>query len=229
MKKRQLFCIPCAGGSASFYYEFARLLKGEIDVYPIELKGHGARIEECLCNSMNDLVNDVTESVVKFGIKDNYEMLGYSMGTNICFEVQKKLSERFGIEPNHMYFCANNAPHIDENEPWIHNLDDADFIKEISRFGGIPDEILREPELLNLFLPIMRADFKIENEYIGVERRLPCDISIIYGAQDNDITRIGEWKRYTKSRCLFYEMSGDHFFIRKNTELIKLVKIIRES
>ncbi len=53
--------------------------------------------------------------------------------------------------------------------------------------GGTPEELSNNKELLDIFIPIIRNDFKIlENyNYEKKEDKIECDVSILNGKQDS--------------------------------------------
>jgi len=54
-------------------------------------------------------------------------------------------------------------------------------------YGGNTHEIIENQELLDLFLPILRADFKISETYCHQENKdkIACDITVINGRNDH--------------------------------------------
>lgn len=86
--------------------------------------------------------------------------------------------------------------------------------------NGTPSAVLENKELMDLFLPILRADFKMNNEYQynTVSSRIKEDLSIIFGNKDHIIDRnnILSWRDLTDGDCDFFEIDGDHFYVNRN-------------
>ena len=76
------------------------------------------------------------------------------------------------------------GPQLGNVLPPIHELPHDKFIAEIQRrYGGIPEVLLKEPELLAITLPILRADLAALNSYrYRAEARLECGISCFCGS-----------------------------------------------
>ena len=218
MKKIQMFCLPYAGGNASFYYQFNKYLDEQIELVPIELKGHGSRIMENTATSMDELVDDALSEILKYKEDLPYALFGYSMGTNICYELYHKLCEKIHQEPLHVFFAANTPPHDPEDERDCHTWSDEDFIKMLTSYGGVSKEMLEEKELWEIFIPILRA----QNV-----KKLNCDISVFYSEEDNKKNNMDEWEGYTQSVCRFYSYEGKHFFILDKVK--DVVSIINET
>ena len=54
-------------------------------------------------------------------------------------------------------------------EAHVHLYDDAEFREELLRVGGISPEVLEIDELCDIFLPIIRNDYKLIEEYVPTE------------------------------------------------------------
>ena len=101
--------------------------------------------------------------------------------------------------------------------PPLHKLPDADFVHALQkRYEAIPQAIIDNPELLQVLLPILRADIQMVETYrYAAEPPLGVDILVLGGAEDTVVApaRLAEWKRHTSGNCLVYQFSGRHFFL----------------
>ena len=81
----------------------------------------------------------------------------------------------------------------------IHALDDDAFLDALqSRFGGVPDAVRNEPDLLALLLPSLHADIKAFETYAPVPgRRVACPLRVYGGADDRNPrpAQLGGWQR----------------------------------
>lgn len=230
MDKIKLFCLPYAGGSAVIYLKLKRYLNNNIELVPIELAGRGKRYNELLYEDMDEAVNDIF-NVVKNEIHNyKYAVLGYSMGTIISYELIKKIIEEKLDGPEHVFFAAKEPMYMETKEKSIHKLIDNEFINEIVKLGGIPKEILEQKGILDFFLPILRADYRIVELYKDTSEitDLGCDITALGGKKDN-ITeeKMYAWREYTTKRFKLHMFEGGHFFINDNIE--NICNIINEE
>ncbi len=106
------------------------------------------------------------------------------------------------------------------------------------RLNGTPKEVLEEPEIMQLVLPMLRADFQLVQTYLyRDEPPLNCPITAFGGLGDEDIPRedLQEWASQTVASFTLRMMPGDHFFIHSSrsvlTDLISvsLTGILRET
>jgi len=100
-------------------------------------------------------------------------------------------------------------------------------MNELFKLEGTPKEILENSELMNIFLPILRSDFKIVERYTYKEKKdkLDCNFTVLYGKDDDmRINEICDWQKHTHQKCNFVKFSGGHFFINNHTE--EIIQII---
>ena len=216
-----LFCLPYAGGSQAIYYKWRKYLKPSIKLVPIELKGRGKRFGEEFYESLEEAVEDIFDNIKDQILQDEYAIYGHSMGSVLAYELYYKIRDEKLNMPKHMFFSGYQAPSIPRKKRQIYTLPDEEFIKEVIKLGGTPQEVADNEELLRLFAPILRSDFKILEKYIYKEmkEKIQCDISIFNGEKD-DTTKedILAWKDHGDKDFKVYNFDGNHFFINANVE-----------
>ncbi len=225
----KLFCFPCAGGTAQMYFKWKKELSGFFEIIPIELAGRGLRSSEPLYKSFFELVDDVATKVEeKIVDSTQYALLGFSMGALITYEVYQVLKKKGCVEPLHLFFLGREAP--DCKILKINHLSDDDFLREIISYEGIPHELSENEEILRFFLPILRADFKIHEQYCNnYPLEVSTNMSVIWGKEDKSIIRseMSSWQRLCNKTCSLYELDGSHFFINTQEHLVlQLIKNI---
>lgn len=224
MNKLKIFCFPYAGGSAAIYNAWNKQLKYEgLEFIPVELAGRGRRMQETLYANVADMVSDVL-SKIEGELKGSYAFFGHSMGGMICYELYNLIREKGLPLPKHIFFSGRGAPSIERKEKkQYHLMSEEVFKKEVIDLGGTPPEFFNNPELLEIFLPLLKNDFKLaENAPLHTNPNpLACDISVFIGT-DEDLTReqCDDWERHTHGKCTIHYMEGGHFFIHQKSESI---------
>ncbi|OJW52767.1 MAG: hypothetical protein BGO67_04770 [Alphaproteobacteria bacterium 41-28] len=157
--KIRLFCFHHGGGSASTFYPWVTLLP--VEVVAIQLPGRETRYKEPLLESMKEVVPHILEDFKKYTEKP-FVIFGHSVGALIGFELVRSLRRLRLSLPLHLVMSGCKAPHLPLGRRSLHDLPTPKLISELTIYNGIPSEILNgDPELLDLFFPIIRADFKI--------------------------------------------------------------------
>lgn len=157
-----LFCFPFAGGGASAYNSWVQKMKDTITVCPIQLPGREERIMEKPYHNMTDMLDELEETIWE-NIRGPYAFWGHSMGGKIAYELEKRMEKR-GKTARCFMVSGSRIPSIPEPNP-IYHLPDDEFKKVLGRFEGTPKEILENQELLDFFLPMLRADFTMDETY----------------------------------------------------------------
>jgi medium-chain acyl-[acyl-carrier-protein] hydrolase len=223
----RLFCFPYAGGSAGLFRTWSAQLPLDIEVCPIQLPGREQRIGEKPYTSLSELINSLLFLLDQY-LDRPFAFFGHSMGALISFEFARALHRTHRhVSPIHLFVSAHRAPQLPSQHPPIHSLSDILFLDELRRFNGTPEDVLQHAELLQLLLPLLRADFTLAETYHYIpERPLSCPISVFGGLQDleNAPATLEAWSEQTSKLCKVYSFPGDHFYIRQSqTSLLSIL------
>lgn len=223
----QLFCLPYAGGGASAYRMWPDALGADIEVHAVRLPGREDRIRE-----RPEVDPAALATAIAARADRPYVLFGHSMGARLCFEVARHLRERGEALPERLYVSACRPPDLDLAGPLdgLSRLSDEELVERLTVYGGLPSAIAAEPDLLKLFLPALRADFRWLDEYRYQEGpALPLAIVGFAGARDHAVPagRMGGWRRHTTEGFRLHTLGGDHFFLHEN--LAVLAALIRDD
>ncbi|WP_019505899.1 thioesterase II family protein [Pleurocapsa sp. PCC 7319] len=216
--KLRLFCLPYAGGAASTFSSWSTSLTSEVEICPIELPGHGYRIAERPLDRLEPLVEKLTHALLPY-LDKPFAFFGHSMGGLVGFELTHKIRKHCNISPEHLFISGRHAPQVPGSKPPIHHLPEPKFINELGRLNGTPKAVLENVELMELFLPVLRADFAaIETHAYIPKPRLDCPITVLGGIQDFEIAcnDLEPWREQTNGNFSMQMFQGDHFFINSN-------------
>ena len=213
----RLFCFPYAGGGAAVFRQWSSLLPEGVDLCPIEIPGRGKRFGEPLFKRLVPLVIEVTEALGPF-LDRPFAFFGHSMGGLIAFELTRHLRRRGKELPEFLFISASEPPHrLKPRDRITYQLPDAEFLKELERLGGTPPEVLKHRELIELFLPVVRADIEIMETYrYSEEAPLSMTTVVFGGEQDSEVSLndLQGWRDQTSGSFHLHPLPGDHFFIK---------------
>ena len=227
--KVRLFCFPYAGGGAASFRGWEQDLSDVAEVCPIQLPGRGSRINEPPFVSMSDLVPAILPAL-KDSLDKPVALFGHSMGAAIAFEVAFHMRRAYGVEPVHLFVSGRRAPQLEVRDARTYALPDDRFIEELRRLNGTPKEVFENAELLQLMIPLVRADFQICQTYASsVTKPLACPITAFGGIADHDVRRqnLEAWQEQTSASFKLHMMEVDHFFL--NTARRSLLRLISEE
>jgi medium-chain acyl-[acyl-carrier-protein] hydrolase len=216
LARLRLFCFHHAGGAASAFREWNRRLPSSIDVCPVQLPGHSTRMHEPLARDLDRLTEAATDGLLP-ELLEPFVFFGHSLGALVAFRVARELAARGVAGPHRLFVAARAAPGAETKRLALSDLPDRDFVHEMkTRYNAIPDAISNDPELLALFLPTLRADFRLHETYVHRPGApLSCGISAYGGVADSNVSeeQLEAWQRETAGRFSSEMFDGGHFFV----------------
>ncbi|MFG1945699.1 thioesterase II family protein [Nonomuraea sp. NPDC048826] len=216
----RLFCLPYAGGSARIFQDWRDDLPDFVDVRPLELPGRGLRFSEPPQDRLETVVTDLLETV---SAEDDLPLaiFGYSYGALLGFELAWRLERRRGTGPVCLIVAAARAPIWPGPLNRLGDLPDAQLLEGLRLMNGTPRELLEHRQLMEIMLPVVRADFTAAERYQYRPGPLPsCPITAFCGTDDPVVSRTSmeAWAECTASDFALHELPGDHFFLRSARE-----------
>ena len=218
----RLFCFPYAGGSAQIHRQWGKALPQEVDVCSVQLPGRGNRLAEPAYTRLPQLVEACLEGLGSFFDRP-FAFFGHSMGAMISFELTRLLRRNKRQLPAQIFLSGRTAPEFSNDAKKTYDLPDPEFIAELKNLNGTPQELLANEELMQLMLPILRADFEICQTYEYVdESPLDRPISVYGGLEDEYIGRdeFDAWRSQTTSHFILKMFAGGHFFLHSAEDLL---------
>ena len=216
-KKVSLFCFPYAGGGGHIYYNWHHYCSTDLEIQCIQLPGRGVRINESPIDNVRELIK-VIYAELDFNWSQPYAFFGHSMGALISYELAVYIYEQEKKLPQGLFLSARVPPHLANKKENVHLLSDQDFIQELKRLNGTPEEALNNEELLQLMLPTIRADFAICETYQYEKRTpLPTPLTVFGGKEDSEVSpsQLAEWDQYTSEKFQQLNYDGGHFFLHQ--------------
>ena len=218
----RMFCFPYAGGGASAYRGWAASLPNDVEVCPVQLPGRESRLRDQAFEKSEPLIQALADALQPW-MDMPFVFFGHSMGGMISFELSRELRRRGKTLPLHVFVSGRRAPQQPAREEPIHDLPEPEFIEKLRELNGTPEEVLQHAELMKLLVPVLRADFAVNETYTYTEEE-PFDfgISAFGGLGDVEVTKedVENWRVHTRGRFRMRMLPGDHFFLHSAKDLI---------
>ncbi len=211
----RLFCLPYSGAGASAFRAWPDSLPTTVEVCPVQLPGRESRLGEPSFTRLLPLVEATAQALLPH-LDKPFALFGHSVGALASFELARHLRKQYDLEPAHLFISGHPAPQTPDPDPPIHALPEPEFVEGLRRYSGIPDVVLENAELRELYLPILRADFEIHETYTyTAEPLLDCPISVFAGVGDHKGSRANfeAWREQTMASCSLHMFEGGHFFL----------------
>jgi len=186
-----------------------------VEVCSIQPPGREHRLAERAFTEFQPYVESLTETLEDW-LDLPSVFFGHSLGALTAFEAARLLRERSGKGPVALFASACRSPQSATWERKVHQLPDDQFLEELRRLNGTPQEALDHPELMELMLPIVKADFAVYESYVyAAGPALDCPIHVLGGVGDERVTRddLAGWGKQTTGGFSVRMFPGDHFFL----------------
>ncbi|MEO4048122.1 alpha/beta fold hydrolase [Pseudomonas sp. CAU 1711] len=224
----RLYCFPYAGAGHTVYQHWCDRLGEGVEVALVKLPGRGARFNEPRAESLAELAEALAQAIAGGqSATQPFALFGHSMGALLAFETARALRGR-GLAPSALLVSARTAPAAHGWRERVCDLPAAQFLEVIRGMNGLPQEVLDNPEWLDLFLPIIRDDFALCEDYrYSAAPPLSCPIHVLAGQADAGVPvpLLAGWTEETTGDCRTWLFPGGHFYLfEQEAELLGLLQ-----
>lgn len=218
----RLFCFPPAGAGAFLFRPWLTYSSAEIEIFAIQLPGREHRLKEPCFTQLEPLIQALTEAVIPTLEQGKFAFFGHSMGALIAFELTRELRRQGSVLPEHLFVCGRRAPQIPIDHP-LYPESDSILIEALRQYGGTPEAVLQNADLMELFLPIFRSDLRVNEKY-QYQSKIPLELPItMFGAMNDSVAtpeQFEQWKEHTSARFDLQLFEGGHMFFKDDPRLL---------
>ena len=227
--KAKILAIPFAGGNKYSFNKIEQHISPSFEWITLELPGRGDRFKESLLSNIPEMVDDLYVNIRQHIVKGEYVLFGHSMGCLLGYELIKKISKNNLKLPYCAFFLGRGAPEHDRFTSKKSTLPPELFWEEIRKIGGMPKDFFNQKDLMDVFYPVLKNDFRaIENYcYSKMARPFTVPMKIMMGKDEigveeekTTIKEMKDWANETDANCNFEIVPGNHFFIHEKSKMI---------
>jgi medium-chain acyl-[acyl-carrier-protein] hydrolase len=174
---------------------------------------------EPVASDVESIVEPLSRALAPY-LDRPFALFGHSMGAMLCFELARTLASAYGVQPALLISSGWRSPDVMEKRR-DYDLEDEDFVTMLRDLNGTPEELLQNREMLELLLPILRADFYLTQTYRYVDGDpLACPIRVYGGSEDRSVPAeiLRPWKNLTTGPFSMSIIPGDHFFLHQSQD-----------
>ncbi|WP_051926621.1 thioesterase II family protein [Streptomyces durhamensis] len=218
----RLFCFPFAGGGAAAYRPWVPLLADVAQVLPLHLPGREARRREALVRDIDVMARAVADALAPW-CREPYAFYGHSMGALLAHRTVAVLQRRGLPLPALLFAAARRPPHMPPDLPLVHPLNRRELAAKMRNLGATPERILEDEALLDIFLPVLRADFEMGETASPWRTDAPLAVPIVaMGGQCDGVRRaeLSDWRLHTSKSFACRMFAGGHFFHLEHPEAV---------
>jgi surfactin synthase thioesterase subunit len=194
----RVFCFPHAGGNPRAFLGWQAGLGDDAEIVAIRRPGREHRSAE-RAPAIGELIDGAAAAVADVTGRDGRPcyLFGHSLGALVAFEVCRRLAGS-ADPPRHLVASGCSAPSLlpSERVKQIATLTGAEFAEAIAFFGGLAPEVIADPEVRDLLLPGLIADFRMAVGYrYRPGPRLAVPATLVVGRGDPHVkqAQIAPW------------------------------------
>ncbi|MFJ3088808.1 thioesterase II family protein [Streptomyces sp. NPDC086838] len=209
----ELVCFPHAGGAAGFWRPLADAVGDALDVRAVQYPGRLDRFREAPLDDLHRLADLVAEALAAGPAPAGPRvLLGHSMGASLAREVALRLSDVPGHGAAALIASGRRAPSR-PGSGWPET--DEALLARVRELGGTDPAVLADPELLDVILPALRADYAAVARYVPGGGLLSCPVVALTGDADPEVTAedVAPWRETTTGPFAMRVLPGGHFFL----------------
>ncbi|MER6399581.1 thioesterase II family protein [Kitasatospora sp. NPDC059973] len=217
----RVVCFPHAGGSASYFLDYATALAPYADVLAVQYPGRQDRFGEPGIDSVTGLADRVYEALLPWTDLP-LTFFGHSMGAAVCFEVARRFEADGGAGPARLFVSGSRAPSR-PRESAVYRLPDDELLAEVSELGGTDARVLADPELRAVILPALRSDYTaIETYRCAPDAVVSQPVTALTGDADPRVSldEAGGWARHTTGAFELEVFPGGHFYLAEQRDAV---------
>lgn len=217
----RLVCFPHVGGGASFFTPWADLTPSDVELMAVRYPGREDRLLEEPAVTMRELAEPIAQECAEL-LDQPLAFFGHSMGASVAYEVALRLQQNHGAALSGLFVSGRPGPGRDEVSRRYGEIGDAELLESIGVLGGTQAEVFENPELRELVLPAIRADYRLITRYRAPSTRLTAPIVAYYGNADPDLDEgsVAAWATVTGSSFTFRAFVGGHFYLVEHTQAL---------
>jgi surfactin synthase thioesterase subunit len=227
--RRKIVVFPYAGGSPYAFRDWGPWLAPQVELWALQLPGRASRFGEVCLSDMEAVVEEVLAELPTVVADSEYVLFGHSNGALVAHASTHRLERDGGRRPRHV-FLSGKKPPLGERR-CDSDLPDGELVEFLSDLGGLPREVVENKDLLELCLPMIRADMKIGESYRPTPQqiRIATQVTVLGGDDDNGTTveLMDGWREFCSAVVRVELLPGDHFFIAPHGE--RIVSMMKDA
>ncbi|MGJ8628715.1 MAG: thioesterase II family protein [Sulfitobacter sp.] len=204
-----VYCLPQAGADAASFKQWESALPDFVQILPVTLPGRGLRLNEPPQNDFHTLCDSLFEEMRQVVFRP-FVLLGSSMGGWIAFELARRF-ERAEMSPELIVALASPVPDLENMLPELRDPQTA--VRDVVAFNAEFADAAEYPELMELILPTIAADFRMCNRY-RPDRLSAINTPVLGITGRNDplapIDAMQAWSEFTRAAFKLDSVDGGH-------------------
>lgn len=212
--ERVLYAFPHAGAGAAAVKRTCRALSDRFDTVAVRLPGRESRMDEEPVADLDHLTDRLAAQIADHAGRRRVFLYGHCAGAVIAYEVAKRLAP---AQLEHLVVSANESPdRMPSTNAW--RLPRDAFLAKVAADGYLPEEVLSEPELIELVEPALRADYRAIECHEFTLEAVEAPILALLGTEEHAVAvdDVAAWAALTSGGFRLERVPGGHNLLLSN-------------
>ncbi len=214
---KNIFCFPSISTTAADFIELAKQLKG-YNLYAFDFSLLDAYDD--VYQQKKEIIQKCSDMILKINGDHSFDLLGYSAGSHIAYELLKEGSETLQVDKFIILDMEN--PREDEVTSKALTYQDAevDEFMSLNKLEGFSDSE-KEQIISRIWKYAELASYVTGNKKVNIP-------FYVFASEEANIEKQKGWGELSKSKVSFSNMKGAHYemlknkFIKKNSQILNL-------
>lgn len=218
----RLLLLAHAGSGAIAYRGWRQLLPADVDAQAVTLPGRLTRRAEPMPARWDDLVDQLHTAVLATLDDRPYALFGHCLGAHLAYRLAVRLED--DGDPPSLVGVSGWAPRGFFRAPDDYDtIPDSDMVDWVRNLGAVPPEVCADPEMFELVVPPVLADFRIAAQHVDDGAVVDCPL-VSYGGRSDSLMQkpdaMASWAQRSRNYLGHNEYTGDHFFIARHAAVV---------
>ncbi|MDJ1135794.1 thioesterase II family protein [Streptomyces iconiensis] len=215
----RLFLFPHAGSGAIIYREWPELLPPSVAPQAVTLPGRHNRREEPPHTDWEPLLDALYDAVLAELDDRPFAFFGHCLGAQLAYRLTVRLESEEERRPALLGTSGWSPVGFFQPTEEQSRMPEPELVSWIEKLGSFPAEIYKDPEMLALVVPALRADLLVAAQYADDGARVSCPL-VSYGGNADPLQEAPDAMSHWEERSPRYlghrEFSGGHFYIDRH-------------
>ncbi len=214
-----MICVPFAGAGTSFYHGWTQAGFEDMALAPVQLPGRERLIVKEPFTDLHRAADALAHDALAELGEDSAIVFGHCfLGSVLAYEIARRMLRARPRSVCELIVSASRAPEI-SRPIGVDSMTDETFLGHVRSTTGFTHPAMEIPEMRELLLPALRADFAMDETYRPAdETPLAVSVTAIAAGRDRMVTRdeVAGWKRYTATEFRLVDVAGGHMYLAED-------------
>lgn len=208
------FCFPHAGAGATFYASWVKSVPEKYSFFPVLYPMRENRRNEVMPSSIQELAKTIAVENIDLFRKKPCILFGHCFGAIVAYETALLLKKE-NCPTTLLIASGSGAPRNGNTEFSLKDAQTAEIADMFISMGYLDHASKSNKIYLDFFMPVLKTDHLLLEDYIPSNEKCGCPIYGIYGRDDCNTSAddVEKWSDFTGCSFSSKSYNGNHFFL----------------